>query len=79
MSKVKRVFYSFKSLSEQLPELNKYANLPISEGLRNGVLEIVDSWAEENNLELFNLLTPLNDSVTFIFNKKLKNLSSKEK
>jgi len=65
-----RKYYTFKQLAELLPELNAYLMETVSAKSLPGVLLLIDQWAAENNLVLFQMVTPVNDEQFFIFNTK---------
>lgn len=73
-----RVSYTYQELCEEVPSLSEFKKETISKSIKKGILSIVDEWAEKNGLELFSIITPYGDCVSFIFNKTNMNVEKQE-
>ena len=66
---VYRKYYTWKELVKEIPELAKFSKSKIGEDIED-VLFLIDMWAEDNKLELFQVLVIFDQSIKFIFNEK---------
>ena len=64
---MQRKIYTFDELKKEVEGLDKYYKSSISDSIED-VLKLIDAFALKNNLELFQILTPNNSEVKFIFN-----------
>ncbi len=63
---MRRKAYSFNEMIKEIPELENFNQSTISDSIET-VLRFVDAWAYDNGLELFQIITPNNDKVVFVF------------